>query len=68
MEYQRNVSVEPEQVHIALATSEKIERYSMTVCWVTWATTASHVRWGLNEDRLAYLAEGSSTCEFSSSK
>lgn len=56
-------SAMPEQIHIALAMSESPEEYAMTIAWATWPDTKSTVAWGLSEDELVNVVEGTSTCE-----
>lgn len=56
-------SSSPEQIHIALATSDSQDEYAMTVAWTTWPETQSAVVWGRSPDSMTNMVEGSSTSE-----
>lgn len=51
------------QIHLALADSRPREAYSVSVSWLTWEDSHSHVFWGREEDALEELVVGNSTSE-----
>lgn len=56
-------SVEPEQVHIALADARSRELYAMSVSWLTWTDARSQVLWGRDMDVLEEVVVGNATRE-----